>query len=241
MTQQRWTPADICKGLSSLGASQPHLNTRVKAKLVEPATRGKGQGSKNYYDAHGIMLYCLATKIENTGADMKAAYVLANEILDYFFDNCLKKDEHPYIVMFIGNNKEGRTVLHSSPLPEYMNKDNFLELKPLPGVTIFVAKTFMIQIATDIGRPEYISFMNAGFMVQDCIERLCLNEDSIETLKKRSEEISKIETSKILDERDDLMNQYETLLKISFILPRDSEGYRDIEKTMQSIREKLKM
>jgi len=217
------------------------LNTRVKAKLVEPVTRGRGQGSKNYYDAHGVILYCLATKIENTGAGMKDAYVIASEIIDYFFDDCLKKDAHPYIIKFAGNNKEGRTVLHSTPLPEHVNKDHFLELRPLPGVTIFVAKTFMIKVATDIGRPEHISFMNAGFMVQDCIDRLCVNEDSIETLKKRSEELSKIETSKILGERDDLMNQYETLLKISYILPQNSEAYREIEKAMQSIREKLKM
>ena len=240
MPQQRWTPAGTCKALSPFGASPPHLNTRVKARFVEPVERGRGRGSKNFYDAHGVMLYGVAKKIENTGADMKAAYGIANEILDYFFGKCLNKDEPPYIVKFSGNNKEGRTVLHSSPLPEYVNKEHFLELKPFPSVTIFVAKSFMLQVVTDIGLPEHISFMNAGLMVQDCIERLCLNEYSIETLKKRSEKLCENEASKLLGERDNLMEQYSTLLKISFILPRDSAGYREIAKAMEGIREKLK-
>lgn len=241
MPQQLWTPADISKALAYIGASQPHLNTRVKAGMVEPVLRGTGQGSKNRYNAHGVILYGLATKIERTGANIEDAYGLANEILDFHFAKCVQDGAaSPYVVSFSGPLGNGRTVLPSGELPSPFNPEHYIKMQPLPGITIWAAKDFMTQVASTIGHPEFMSFLGAAHMVQDCIARLGVNKEEIAALERRSDQIMRQEAKPIAEEREKLMEQYSQLTALAIII-EDKKAREDIQQAADEIKRKLKL
>ena len=241
MSQQLWTPIGICKALVQIGASAPHLNTRMRTERVEPTIRGKGQGSKNRYSAHGAILYCLATKIENTGVEMHPAYEMANEILNHYFETCLSGDVHPYVVKLSGNLGQVGAIFFSGEKPGEFNQDQFIKFHPLPTVTVWAPKDRMREIIPLIGRTEFISFLNAAYMVRDCIERLGVNESEVEALKKRSDDLIRKGAETIIEQSEKLMNDYTTLYNISLILTPGSVEHQETINTMLRIKEQLKI
>lgn len=202
-SKQLWTPADIYGPFHDVGASLPHMHTRIKKGLITPSIKGKGQGSKQRYDAFNALLYAIATNLEKNGYDLDIAYDVALDTLGEWFFGCLREDV--WIVEYNNNSRSTNFVPNAYKVSEMdaeqqksiqklkqifpdvdIDDEHYIEVLPFLGVSLHIHKAICQELKDRFGEIRSIRYINISKIVKDCIVKLGVNDFEVEMLAKAS-------------------------------------------------------